>query len=410
MSKKRNAAAQALPLPEIDVSSAEPLQVFTVSAGGVATAQQRKAMSEFYDAHQVLLVRKATVSAKRPNTKAHDPLSVLAEKWAAMPTSHKEVLRQSWTVENEGSGSIACPKNPDELFGSDASKSSLRKKGSQFYVSCIAQREAGLLQSINSMIPYPLDLSGAPCPPFMLHGATQSAPTWLFLGVNESEEDLEGRPEHTDVVGHSGTWHYQLAGVKRWCIRPDEENEGWKGGAGPPQLTESKSAKRRRGKGDPLRLCIECGPGDVLVINTKLWRHHTQIPPTSTSQFGLSLSLAKDFHIQGEKKKKKEEEEEGAEAKAEAEEYTNIEGIYATNDVKKGEIVLRESELPDCSLPRSLNANCEVALVEDAFGNEEYCLIARSRIRKGDFLAVLPSDDEEDEEEEEEEEEEGEDE
>jgi hypothetical protein len=108
----------------------------------------------------------------------------------------------------------------------------------------------------------------------------------------------------------------------------------------------------------------------------------------------LSFSLAKDFFLVNS----------GDSSSGGPEEFTNIEAVYAVKACKKGSIVLRESELPGCSLPRSLQANCEVATLEDEEGNEEFCLVARCNIKAGDYLAVPPSDSEEGEEEEEDEE------
>ena len=39
---------------------------------------------------------------------------------------------------------------------------------------------------------------------------------------------------------------------------------------------------------------------------------------------------------------------------------TNVEGLYASKSVPKGEIVLTEEELPDCQLPESEEPNCQV--------------------------------------------------
>ena len=54
---------------------------------------------------------------------------------------------------------------------------------------------------------------------------------------------------------------------------------------------------------------------------------------------------------------------------ATADEFSNVDGIYASKNVKRGCVVLTESQLPDCALPRSVTANCIVsqACVEAVF-------------------------------------------
>jgi U3 small nucleolar RNA-associated protein 6 len=40
---------------------------------------------------------------------------------------------------------------------------------------------------------------------------------------------------------------------------------------------------------------------------------------------------------------------------------TNVDGLYATEDIAAGTILFREKEMPDCQLHRSKeNPNCEV--------------------------------------------------
>jgi hypothetical protein len=74
----------------------------------------------------------------------------------------------------------------------------------------------------------------------------------------------------------------------------------------------------------------------------------------------LSVSYARDFYCSAASTGR-------ASAKsilspaASADEFSNVDGIYASKNVKRGCVVLTESQLPDCSLPRSANANCIVS-------------------------------------------------
>jgi hypothetical protein len=74
-------------------------------------------------------------------------------------------------------------------------------------------------------------------------------------------------------------------------------------------------------------------------------------------------------------------------------EYKNVDGVYATRDVKRGEVILSETDLPDCALSRSEDPNCEVAEAADG----TLLLVARRAIKTGDWLAVAESDDEDEE-------------
>jgi hypothetical protein len=347
----------------VDLISAEPIKVFSAR-----DKRCGKEMMEYYRDHQILLVR----GDEENHRTWKDPMDGLREIWRRSKKSAKDVLRKSWSVENACGGKPEF-LTPDALFHRMNASSS-------FYVSCIAQTDASLVKEAEKLIPFE-----TPAPPFMFAGAKHSEPLWFFVGYNNSDQDsMVGRPEHTDVVSHSGTWHIQLAGCKRWLLRPSESKE-WGGKA--PRLVHGE------------RLSIDCLQGDILFINTRLWMHHTQIPHY-VSRFGtLSFSIAKDFYCDSvvpaggataDSWKKQRTEND-------TEEFTNIETIFASRSVRKGAIVLRESELPDCSLPRSLKANCEVATVEDEDGNEEFCLLARCNIKAGDCLAVLPSDDDDDE-------------
>lgn len=46
--------------------------------------------------------------------------------------------------------------------------------------------------------------------PRFLSDTFQSEALWFFFGQNGSDKDMNGRPEHTDQIAHSGTWHLQV--------------------------------------------------------------------------------------------------------------------------------------------------------------------------------------------------------
>jgi hypothetical protein len=113
---------------------------------------------------------------------------------------------------------------------------------------------------------------------------------WLFLGKIDSlsKQKLLGRREHTDSVDCSGTWHYQLLGKKIWKIRPDTEDNDVKWFGSAPDLSELDGGK----------IEIICEEGDVLIVNTKLWLHQTELEINSDEIYGsLSFSYARDFTL-----------------------------------------------------------------------------------------------------------------
>ena len=92
---------------------------------------------------------------------------------------------------------------------------------------------------------------------------------------------MSGRPLHTDSISHDGTWHYQLSGSKTWHLRPTQE------------LLDIWSSDSSNAEGDDIcdvqlpgkdeELTITCEEGDVILCNTRLWWHRTEISPTCGS-------------------------------------------------------------------------------------------------------------------------------
>ena len=71
---------------------------------------------------------------------------------------------------------------------------------------------------------------------------------------------------------------------------------------------------------------------------------------------------------------------------------TNVDGLYATNDIAAGTVIFHEDEMPDCELHRSKDKfNCEVVELEDGL----QAVVSTSDIAAGDFFCIAESDDEE---------------
>lgn len=178
---------------------------------------------------------------------------------------------------------------------------------------------------------------------------------WCFFGVNFTNEDLPGRPEHTDSVSHDGTWHYQLSGTKRWYLRPTEE------------LVEKCP--------NATSVMVDCKEGDVLVVNTRLWWHCTVIPPQSTP----SVSYARDFYR-----------ESPTATEAQIDAMKNVDGLYAANTIEEGTILFTEDDMPDCALPHSAtSSNCKVVELDDGSS----ALVSTRIINAGEFFCVAEDSD-----------------
>lgn len=256
---------------------------------------------------------------------------------------------------------------------------------------------------------------------------------WIFFGRNNGpasghHEDLQGRPEHTDSISHDGTWHYQLSGIKRWLLRPtqklrehfqavltDEELMEWtaQGNIGDNDGTANNNIEST--EADPKdnnehtkehRIQVDCRQGDVLIVNTRLWRHQTILPP----QPNPSVSYARDFWVTPRQpstatapcSSRIADSESGPNNScfSAASGMTNLDGLYATDDIEADTIIFKETDMPDCELHRSsTDPNCKVVEFEDG----TQAVVSCRKIRAGEFFCIPESDDEDDEEEEEEE-------
>jgi hypothetical protein len=89
---------------------------------------------------------------------------------------------------------------------------------------------------------------------------------WFFFGRNNNDRNvtaeesgiLKGRPEHTDSISTDGTWHFQLAGKKTWCLRPT--------GALLKHMKQHLELKEAKSWTTSTRVSVECRKGDVIVI------------------------------------------------------------------------------------------------------------------------------------------------
>lgn len=319
----------------------------------------------YYEKYQVLHVRSSG------REKSLDGLQVLQSLYQ----KHPSIIDQNFTLE-----STSTKKKMDSFEFADVS--SLKDP---LYISVLLQQKAEAVQAFLDHMP---PSSSIPAFTSQWEDFSCTLPVWVFLATNIQKE-LVGRGEHTDDLKEMGTFHFQVVGKKKWSIRPVQSATSW-------------TQKGTSFPADCDSLEVECCEGDYLFINTRLWWHATTIP--ECSHRSDSMSFARDFNYKS------------ATAIATAargvevgdgegeKNFTNRDGIYAAADIKEGCVVLRESEMPDCELSRSNEANCYVGEDEET---GEGALVAKSDICAGDWLTVPFSSDEESEGGDEEEEEEG---
>ena len=72
---------------------------------------------------------------------------------------------------------------------------------------------------------------------------------------------------------------------------------------------------------------------------------------------------------------------------------TNVDGLYATDDISSGAIIFKETDMPDCELHRSsVNPNCEVVELDDGTN----AVVSSRHIAAGEFFCVAESSSDED--------------
>jgi hypothetical protein len=236
---------------------------------------------------------------------------------------------------------------------------------------------------------------------------------------------LVGRAEHVDDVTHSGTWHVQLSGSKTWFLRPNQEAEDWynfddneeetnqddenKPPTNVPDLRDyiglEELAKKKKKfvsveqsdnkQGGLVRLCCHVQQGDLFVVNTRAWYHRTELPvvednnngsSNTSSNKGLSISIARDFFLQ-------------------------VSPVQCPKDVQEGELIWEdEDEIPENFPPckDDHQPNCvmaEIELEEEDNGDNDndtekedpetrIVLIALQDLKEGETLVLKSEQDE----------------
>ena len=311
--------------------------------------------------------------------------------------------KESFCIENETSSESFAKDGDETGIGSSflKAKNSDNRTG---YCSFMIQNDKEALSSLLNTLPVkdPVTATSKPDRDASSDQGWGYEPClWIFFGRNNSVDgkDLDGRPEHTDQISHDGTWHYQLSGTKRWLLRPTPQLlRSWKHDTNAiaqnredNQANRDESTNENRAEKEteiePEQMSINCRQGDVLIVNTRLWRHQTILPPQNEP----SVSYARDFWINKDKM-----EINKGDAGAEKGAMTNVDGLYAMDDVEEDTVIFREDDMPDCEMHRSSEAdkaNCKIVELEDGL----HAVVSSKFIRAGDFFCIPESSDEEEE-------------
>ena len=285
-----------------------------------------------YQKHMILVIRNYTV----PPTNAFSKLSKAFQN--ATPTG-RQAVQSSFATESTTKERLT----PSSVFGNN-NQSNINS--SSWYCSFVAQGCPFLLQQVLQVIPTDTTTTTtneASFPQF-LKGHRQGNAAWVFVGKRSTSESFAGRSEHVDRILHDGTYHLQCAGQKIWSIRPD-----WKfrKESQPPtnkQELPSNSAWRTEDGG----IEIVCNPGDLILVNTKMWAHRTTIPKVEEedNHSNMSISIARDFYLtkeNGGKDEKKRPHDKSHDTSNNFE-MGNVDTLFSTRSIKKGEVVFNEAE------------------------------------------------------------------
>eukprot|EP00985_Skeletonema_marinoi_P012567 scaffold6079_cov88-Skeletonema_marinoi.AAC.1 len=364
-----------------------------------STLIPRSAFQDAYDSHQALHIR-----GYKPSKQANDDAEFFhADDVKDLFHSLGEQDEASWCIENEKNHK----PNDDDDDDTEAKPGNFlhnNNKG-RGYCSFLVQHSQEVLEDLLTsrlpMVHLPVKESDSKDDATATTMRVNYGPAlWLFFGKNyNSNESLLGRPEHTDSVTHDGTFHYQLSGTKIWRLRPTaelmEQNES------SPSNKKRKVEESESDKANDNHIEVECRQGDILLLNTRLWWHSTNIP----SQDDPCISYARDIYFSEQKHDCENEPQSNRESS-----MTNVDGTWATEAIEADTILFTEHNMPDIELPRvqlrtemasfldntaSEGPNCQLVELEDDEGGTFMAVVTLRDIREGEFFTLLESDDEE---------------
>ena len=381
-----------------------------------------------YKDHQILHIRGYTSS----NT---DTLSKLSNIYTKTSVVGRNAIHSSWQVETYGS-TMKSDLQPSAVL----QKSVNNLPPSSWYCSFVAQGEQQLLDDVLNVVPSRTKTKTTTTTPttkttipHFLTDQRQGNAAWVFIGRRSIlGKALSGRPEHVDRIDHDGTYHVQCEGEKIWNVRP---NWSYRGEKTAPEYvniaktktnqtndTEVQAVQEQEGaklpkhslwRTNPNGIEIICRPGDLLVINTRLWAHRTTVPPATihekSDQPYMSISIARDFYYKQKsllkrkasattsaRDEEEEEDDDGEAGKGEAVlekiEMGNVDALFASKSFAIGDVVFTEEEFARVATSGAglamcirINANCDVVRKETG----EVVIVAIKKIEIDDIIMLV---------------------
>ena len=176
----------------------------------------------------------------------------------------------------------------------------------------------------------------------------------------------------------------------------------------------AKLPKHSLWRTNPNGIEIICRPGDLLVINTRLWAHRTTVPPATihekSDQPYMSISIARDFYYKQKSlleqkasattsardEEEEEEDDDGEAGKGEAVleqiEMGNVDALFASKSFAIGDVVFTEEEFARVATSGAglamcirINANCDVVRKETG----EVVIVAIKKIEVDDIIMLV---------------------
>ena len=248
--------------------------------------------------------------------------------------------------------------------------------------------------------------------PHFLQGHRQGKAAWVFIG-KRGLASFSGRSEHVDRILHDGTYHLQCEGEKIWQVRP---NWAYRKESQPPRAgnsedgTGSDALPNDSAWRTAKRQVIVCRPGDLLLINTRLWAHQTTIPnildtlKTEIQPPHMSISIARDFYLNatqsmesgggglGTSSSSSSSSGSNKRKHREAEEYEmgNVDALFSSRSIAKGEVVFTEAEFAavatsgaGLAMCAPKDANCDVVRLNGAV-----VIVALKNIQHDDIIML----------------------
>ena len=191
----------------------------------------------------------------------------------------------------------------------------------------------------------------------------------------------------------------QLAGSKVWHLRPNP-TASWDKGADleAAMALVAKHGVRTDGS-DTQRLHVACQAGDLLLVNTRLWFHSTEIPSTAlpeaqaveAGKLPLSVSVARDFYVGRDAKERAAEHRAGVigEGGGADVDMTNVDASWALGDIDCEDVVLTDEPL--LAVQEVLNRReiicCERCMTP--IGSPAHQLLLASGVSRADLMHLL---------------------